>query len=164
MDLILVVFKEDGQRREFPIHRTKTVIGRGDDCELQVPLGTISRHHCEIAIEDNTALLKDAGSSNGTYHNNQRVTVDQPLMPGDHIRIGPVTFTVVIDGEPTQIKPVRTILGEEISDRSRNQSEDSGTVDIEPKDDLPVAEELDHEHIPADDALSALQSLTKPKA
>ena len=163
MDLTLVVFKEDGQRREFPIHRTKTVIGRGDDCDLQVPLGTISRHHCEILIEDNSASLKDAGSSNGTYHNNQRVTVDQPLMPGDHIRIGPVTFTVLIDGEPTQIKPVRTILGEEIADHTRNSSDDSGTVDIEPKDDLPVAAELDQEHLPPEDALSALQSFAKPK-
>ena len=164
MDITLVVFKEDGQRREFPLHRTRSIIGRGDDCELQVPLGTISRHHCEIHIEDNSAVLKDSGSSNGTYHNNQRVTVEQPLMPGDHIRIGPVTFTVLIDGEPTQIKPVRTILGEDISDNTRNESEDSGTVDLEPKDDLPVAEELDHDTVAVDDPLAALQSLTKPKA
>jgi hypothetical protein len=40
------------------------------------------------------------GSSNGTYHNNERVQEGQ-LAPGDTIRIGPVTFMVQIDGVPS---------------------------------------------------------------
>jgi len=109
MNISLVMFKSTGEPKAFHIDPGKTVIGRRDDCDLRIPLSQISRKHAIIFVEQNKAVLKDLGSVNGTYINNKRVG-EQVLSPGDHIVIGPVVFTVQIDGEPKEIRKVRTRL------------------------------------------------------
>ena len=164
MDLVLVIFKEDGQRREFSLLKERTSIGRSDESDLQIPLPTVSRNHCEVVVQDNTPVLQDIESSNGTYHNNQRITASQTLVAGDHIRVGPVTFTVIIDGEPRQIKPIRTILGdmgmEPVQDHSITETGE--TVDVTP--DIPIAHPIEDEVSLDDegddtDPLKALENL-----
>lgn len=109
MDVSLVMFKADGTRRDFPVAKARIVIGRTNTCDLRVPLSSVSREHCEITRDDESVKLRDLGSSNGTYHNNLRVQ-EAALAAGDEIVIGPVVFTVVVDGQPEKIEPVRTIL------------------------------------------------------
>ena len=107
MDIKLVMFKRDGQRKEFMIHRDKTLIGRGEDCALRIPLLSISRRHCELIKGEDVLTVRDLASSNGTYVNNQRVN-EKHLKAGDRLTLGPTVFTVQIDGEPGQIRPVKT--------------------------------------------------------
>jgi pSer/pThr/pTyr-binding forkhead associated (FHA) protein/S1-C subfamily serine protease len=66
-------------------------VGRGRECELRVPETdqAVSRVHCEVVLKpDGKVVLRDAQSRNGTFHNGQRVTGDQPLARGDRIRLG----------------------------------------------------------------------------
>lgn len=105
MDVKLVMFKGNGQRKDFPIINPTTVIGRGENCDLRVPLLNVSRRHCELSIGSADVKVKDLASSNGTYVNNSRVN-ELALSPGDRLAIGPVVFTLQIDGQPEQIKPV----------------------------------------------------------
>ncbi|HOA74691.1 MAG TPA: FHA domain-containing protein [Phycisphaerae bacterium] len=109
MNVCLVMFKDDGTRKEFPVQPGKTLIGRKEDCDLRIPVGEVSRQHALMMVEDDTVTLRDLGSSNGTYVNNKRIT-EQELDPGDHIVIGPVVFTVQIDGVPKDLRPVHTRL------------------------------------------------------
>jgi pSer/pThr/pTyr-binding forkhead associated (FHA) protein len=109
MDVKFVMFKENGERKDFPLQSGRTVIGRKADCDLRIPLADISRRHAEVAIDPRGVALKDLGSSNGTYVNNKRVT-EMVLKAGDHVVIGPVVFTIQIDGEPQTIRPVKTKL------------------------------------------------------
>jgi len=142
MDLTLVMFKQDGQRREFQLKKEVTIIGRGNDCDLQIPLVNISRKHCQIKVQGGTvAMIEDLGSSNGTYHNNQRVDSAHPLEAGDYVRLGPVTFTVVIDGEPRQIKPIRSIPGETAVAATSTQRAESREIPLD--GDVPVAQSID---------------------
>lgn len=106
MDVKLVMFKRDGQRKDFMIQHDKTLIGRGEDCALQIPLLGVSRRHCELMKGDQELTVRDLASSNGTYVNNQRVN-EKELKAGDRLSVGPVIFTVQIDGEPSQIRPVK---------------------------------------------------------
>jgi pSer/pThr/pTyr-binding forkhead associated (FHA) protein len=108
MDVALVMFKESGQPKEFPIEPGKTVIGRKEDCDLRIPLADISRRHAVVMVGE-TVTIRDLGSANGTYLNNKRIS-EHELAAGDHIVIGPVVFTVRINGEPTDVKPVQTRL------------------------------------------------------
>jgi len=114
MDLSLVMFKADGTRRDFPVTKDRIVIGRKPNCDLRIPLTSVSRQHCELRVDDGKAYVKDLGSSNGTFHNSVRVQ-EQALSPGDEVVVGPVVFTVVIDGEPAEIEPVRTVLDKDSS-------------------------------------------------
>lgn len=101
------MFKADGTRRDFPVSKPRFVIGRTNGCDLRVPLASVSRQHCELRIEGNKIHLRDLGSSNGTHHNSVRVQ-EVTLKAGDEIAIGSVVFTVVMDGQPRHIEPVRT--------------------------------------------------------
>lgn len=109
MDVVLVMFLENGSRREFPLGEGMTIIGRREDCDLRIPLADISRQHATLIIQGGEVTLRDHGSANGTYVNNQRIT-EVVLAPGDHIVIGPVVFTVQIDGEPSDLRRVKTRL------------------------------------------------------
>ncbi len=109
MKVCLVMFKEDGTRKEFPVQSEKTIIGRKEDCDLRIPLGEVSRQHAVLMVSNGEVSIRDLGSSNGTYVNNQRVT-EQELEAGDHIVIGPVVFTVQIDGVPKDVRQVQTRL------------------------------------------------------
>jgi len=108
MDVTLVMFKGDGQRKDFPTPGPEVILGRAEDCDLRVPLLSVSRHHCQITVSDQEVKVRDLGSSNGTYVNNQRISGDVSLMAGDRIVIGPIVFTVQIDGDPEEIQQVKT--------------------------------------------------------
>ena len=101
MQAVLVMFRNDGERRSFSISRETTVIGRRQDCDLMIPLGEISRKHCRIIKDDDALRLEDLGSSNGTFHNGRRVQ-EATLSAGDTVTVGPVSFVVQIDGVPAE--------------------------------------------------------------
>lgn len=103
MQVVLVMFRDE-ERRDFPLRRGKTVLGRARECELRVPTRDTSRHHCEVIVTDDRALLRDLNSSNGTFVNGKRVA-EAKLSAGDRLSIGPVTFIVQIDGKPAKINP-----------------------------------------------------------
>lgn len=113
MKLSLVMFKADGQRREFHLSKPISVLGRKTSCDLRIPLSSVSRQHCQVEVRGEKAFLRDLGSSNGTFYNNRRVQETQ-LNAGDRIKIGPVYFRVRIDGEPSgeEIQPMRTVLSD----------------------------------------------------
>ena len=110
MDVTLVMFKSDGTRRDFPIRRPKVLMGRTNTCDLRIPLSSVSRRHCELMLADDEISVRDLGSSNGTFLNDQRIK-ESPLEAGDELTIGPVVFTVVVDGKPSEIEPVRSAVG-----------------------------------------------------
>ncbi len=108
MDVKLIMFKSNGQRKDFPITGQKVIFGRAEDCDLRVPLLSVSRHHCQMTLTDEDIKVEDMGSSNGTYVNNERVTEQTVVSAGDRLVIGPIMFTVQIDGQPDEIQPVKT--------------------------------------------------------
>lgn len=112
MQVQLVMLKSDGSRREFPLLRSRTVLGRTSEADLRIPLPSVSRRHCEITLKDGAVHIRDLGSSNGTIHNRVQVT-EATLSPGDRIEIGGVEFMVVIDGvgaeAPATAAPVQPV-------------------------------------------------------
>ncbi|GAG00503.1 unnamed protein product, partial [marine sediment metagenome] len=106
MEAKLVMFKSNGQRKDLPLARPTTVIGRAEDCGLRIPLPNVSRRHCEVTISGDTIKAKDLGSSNGTYVNNERID-EVELSAGDHLLIGSILFTLQVDGVPEEIPSVK---------------------------------------------------------
>lgn len=112
MDVTLVMFKADGERRDFNLKHAETIIGRKPTCGLRIPLSAVSREHCRIEVAGETVSFRDLGSSNGTYHNGERKP-EGKLQPGDRLEIGSVIFTAVIDGKPEEVEPISTVLPED---------------------------------------------------
>lgn len=74
--------------RPLMLRKRLTLIGREVDNDLVVDDQRISRHHAEIRVDHNVAVLLDFGSMNGTTINAQPVTRPVPLKPGDIVEIG----------------------------------------------------------------------------
>lgn len=71
-----------------PVHS----IGRSSDCHLVLDDPSISRRHAEIWHLRDQFEVRDLGSTNGTYVNDQLVSTRQ-LSAGDNVRIGNYLFT-----------------------------------------------------------------------
>lgn len=78
------------------------VIGRKIDADLRVPQAEVSRAHCEISLSGNKVLIRDLGSSNGTFVNDQMVK-QAALKAGDRVRVGSVVFVLQVDGVPKDV-------------------------------------------------------------
>ncbi len=103
MKVVLVMFK-DGERRDFAVAEGESVLGRRRDCTLRIGTPDVSRRHCELTVAGKLVKVRDLGSSNGTFVNGKRVA-ESPLRAGDKLSVGPVLFTVQIDGLPKAISP-----------------------------------------------------------
>jgi pSer/pThr/pTyr-binding forkhead associated (FHA) protein len=115
MDVRLIIFREDGTRRDFHLRPGATMIGRTDKCGIRIPIGVVSRKHAEIVVSEDSAIVRDLGAANGTFLNNRKITGEEDLEPGDQLMIGSVIFTAQINGEPAddEIVQVRTKVGAE---------------------------------------------------
>ena len=100
MKTVLVMFK-DGERRDFPVTTEKVIVGRREDCGLRIPTADVSRQHCEIVLKGSELIVRDLGSSNGTYVNGKRVA-EAKLLAGDKVSIGPIIFIVQVNGMPAK--------------------------------------------------------------
>ena len=101
MNVVLIMVRENGQRRSFALTRDTTVIGRREDADFRIPLTDVSRKHCRLVKNGAALHVEDLGSSNGTVRNGERVKQCE-LEPGDTLQIGPIKFIVQIDGEPAE--------------------------------------------------------------
>src|SRR5262249_31657666 len=73
----------------YPLDKPVEVVGRMSDSDIVVNDPGASRHHGEIRADGTGRyLLRDLGSTNGTIVNEQKVTAEWELRPGDRITIG----------------------------------------------------------------------------
>jgi adenylate cyclase len=72
------------------------VVGRAPTSDIPIFDPTISRKHAEVQVEDGGVQVRDLGSSNGTYHNGNRLdeSIAVTLAPGDVVTFGKVAFKV----------------------------------------------------------------------
>lgn len=79
----------------FRIERPRVIIGRGQ-VDVSIPDRKISRRHASLEVYGAACvLLKDLGSTNGTWVNGERVHTAE-LQDGDEIRIGETVLSVTI--------------------------------------------------------------------
>ena len=83
---------------------TRIRIGRSAECEVQPAPGAqgdpvVSRVHAELTVAPSGSLvLGDAGSKNGTFVNEERVTGPVPVRLGDRIMLGQGGPVLIVEG------------------------------------------------------------------
>lgn len=77
---------------KFAINVAAFVIGRRPGVSLMVPSPRVSGRHAEILVIGENLLIRDLGSTNGTYVNRRRVTRPTPIGEGDHIELADTEF------------------------------------------------------------------------
>src|SRR5262245_50151594 len=95
LDAKLVVVGGDVKTTEIKL-RLPSVIGRGKSAGIVLPHPLVSRQHCELFESDGQLMVRDLGSLNGTFVNNERIT-ESPLASGELLTVGTVTFRAVYE-------------------------------------------------------------------
>jgi pSer/pThr/pTyr-binding forkhead associated (FHA) protein len=73
--------------RRFDLTGEHTIIGRQPDCDVCVPITSVSRRHALVVRRDGRYFLQDLDSLSGTRLNGRPTRGLSPLRDGDRIRI-----------------------------------------------------------------------------
>jgi pSer/pThr/pTyr-binding forkhead associated (FHA) protein len=91
-ELIIQTGKHQG--KTIDLAGTDCIIGRHEGCKIRIASEDVSKQHCRLKHKPDGLYLKDLGSRNGTFLNDQQITEEVKIKPGDLLRIGPMTFLV----------------------------------------------------------------------
>ena len=69
----------------------RLVLGRSPACQLTFSDDTVSRRHAELRLHDGRWILRDLGSSNGTWVNGRQV-MEAEVTAGDEVYLGGCRF------------------------------------------------------------------------
>ena len=96
--------------RVLPVPKGAIVtFGRSPDCTYSFEDASLSREHVHVVRVANDYVLKDTGSTNGTFVNDRRTTGAATLKDGDRIQLGLYTmlrFTLVSESEEHALRRV----------------------------------------------------------
>lgn len=84
-----------------PIDKPILLIGRHQECDIQIPSRKISRRHCCLALISDHLVVRDLGSTNGIRINGIKV-VEGNLQPNDELMIGNMRYQLKWEGDSAQ--------------------------------------------------------------
>lgn len=90
--------------RRYAINAPLISIGRSSEADIQVADSGVSRKHIAVVREGDRVLVRDLGSTNGTWLNGNKLSGDEELTDGSVISAGhtKVTFRLLHDTERTR--------------------------------------------------------------
>ena len=81
--------------RQYPLSKFPFTIGRASDSELHLPLGCISKNHAVITqSSQGNLILREMGSTNGTFVNGKQVFDEVELKENDLVHFAALVFRV----------------------------------------------------------------------
>ena len=83
---LVIIYGEDLGRR-IPISTQPMIVGRSSKSEIQLDQEAVSRNHCRIRYNGKHFMIRDLGSTNGTYVDDKLID-ETRLRDGDQIKIG----------------------------------------------------------------------------
>jgi two-component system, cell cycle response regulator len=83
--------------KKYNIEKPTIIIGRSSKSDIQVDQESISRSHAKLVNSGETVVIRDLGSTNGTYVNDELVE-ECTLRDGDLVKIGRTIFKFLSGG------------------------------------------------------------------
>jgi len=121
----------DPTGRRHLLDQPEISIGRAVENEIVITSKRVSREHATIRRQGWRTILEDAGSSNGTYLNGDRIHGATQLRDGDNIQIGDVVFSFHDPDITTQETPFPEL---EVDVTAGVVRVNRQTVDLAPKE------------------------------
>jgi pSer/pThr/pTyr-binding forkhead associated (FHA) protein/tetratricopeptide (TPR) repeat protein len=87
--IIIITGPEEGKEFELT-SKESFIIGRSQDCDIILDDSSLSRNHASLHLQNNTWIIRDEGSRNGTFINNQKIDTasSTPITHLDVIKMG----------------------------------------------------------------------------
>src|SRR5437870_6113256 len=102
---LMVLSAGSAAGKALPVNVMQFIIGRDPQCNLRPASAMISKRHCAVLVKAGEVFLRDFESTNGTFVNDEQVKGEVPLKDGDVLKVGPLSFKVVIEGVAAPVKP-----------------------------------------------------------
>ena len=83
--------------RKYNLEAQNIIIGRSSKCDIQIDQESVSRNHAKIINAGKSIILRDLGSTNGTYVNDQLID-EYVLRDADLVKIGRTIFKFLSGG------------------------------------------------------------------
>jgi hypothetical protein len=108
-----------GSQHEVELSGTVAVVGRDPSCDLVLNDAKCSRRHAVLEAGPDGIAIRDAGSANGIYVNNQKVERAN-LKDGDLVRLGEVLIKIL----PEEMPGTLVMAPDEIEDSLKSMPVD----------------------------------------
>jgi diguanylate cyclase (GGDEF)-like protein len=105
--LVVIAGAELGQRID--LDDDDCDIGRAETSRFFINSDLVSRHHATIVRIAGRYVLKDEGSTNGTFVNERRLTEPHPLDDGDTVKIGRTVLKYT--ESPVEVQYLEHVMG-----------------------------------------------------
>jgi hypothetical protein len=99
--ILIIRDKATNESWERSMSGDSLVIGRGASCDVSLKDRQVSRRHAMIYRQGNRYFLRDLGSRNGTFVNDNLVVAPRQLQDGDGIRIASRFRVIFVASEAT---------------------------------------------------------------
>ncbi len=100
-------------------------VGRVPNLEIHLPDNSVSRLHAEIVPTETGWVLRDLGSTNGSYRNGEQLRrAEAKLSPGDHLQFGDVLVRVIAIQESAGVNLDATLVSSRASRSTARAWED----------------------------------------
>lgn len=108
----LCLIQDNRISRSFPLDNGEALLGRDDQCDIQLGFNGISRLHLRLLTQSGDTLVQDLGSRFGTYVNGLPAK-QCVLHPGDILKLGEVELRFETDpaNDETLVTPKTTGTG-----------------------------------------------------
>jgi len=94
--------------------RLPVLLGRGEEATFRVQHDLVSRRHCELFESAGRVCLRDLGSTNGTFLNDEQVpaAAEMAVPPGGIVRVGGLSFTVDYQAAAPRVAAMEAVPAE----------------------------------------------------
>ena len=89
----LIQLKKD--QKTFALKEGANIVGRTKDANIWIDHSTVSRKHASVTLNAGRVTIKDLGSSNHTFVDDQQITTEVEVTPESRIKFGAVEATLV---------------------------------------------------------------------
>ena len=118
LSLRLVMRSGPTPGQAFELVKDEISIGRGTTNDIVIHATEVSRQHARLTLQSGGYLIEDAGSTNGTYVDGQRLIGPHLLRPGETIYLGEkisLEVEAIYDDDATLVPPPTVPAAEPLS-------------------------------------------------
>ncbi len=94
---LTITMSEQDQDITRVFNSTEVLVGRATTCDLTVSHETVSSRHARLSYHHNQWWVEDLHSTNGTFLNDERVSLATVIISGDELRCGRIGMVVDVE-------------------------------------------------------------------
>jgi signal transduction histidine kinase len=95
----IIMIEGPREGKKFYLNKNRITLGRGVENDITIDHAQVSRRHAHIVHKNNSAVIEDLGSTNGTFVNGEQLTQPHTLNAQDVITIGEAVSLKVVKGK-----------------------------------------------------------------